>query len=152
MTEDEKSDILKRVKLIVQVCYVMILLPVIGLFLNAYNPQLFSTENEESAGLIVNEDVENGVHLPSGLIAEGDYELVVNNCTQCHSAALVTQNRMSAERWRSTIDWMQETQGLWNLFENEDKIIDYLVAYYPEATSNGRRPMLTNIEWYELED
>jgi len=58
--------------------------------------------------------IENGIHLRTGLAeAEGLME-VVNNCTNCHSAKLVTQNRMTRERWVETIDWMQETQNLYN--------------------------------------
>jgi len=66
--------------------------------------------------------IENGVHLRTGL-AEGEgLMLVVNNCTNCHSAKLVTQNRMSKELWLATIRWMQETQNLWDLGLNEEPI------------------------------
>ncbi len=95
--------------------------------------------------------IENGIHLRTGLIeAEGLTE-VVNNCTNCHSAQLVIQNRMSAERWAATIRWMQETQNLWDLGANEDIIINYLVTNYPPE-DKGRRAVLTDIEWYELEE
>jgi len=77
--------------------------------------------------------------------------LVVNNCTNCHSAKLVTQNKMSAERWDATIRWMQETQNLWDLGENQKPIVDYLVTNYP-PTEKGRRTVLKDIDWYELED
>ena len=76
--------------------------------------------------------------------------LVITHCTPCHSAELVTQNRMTREGWESTIRWMQETQNLWDLGENEAAILDYLATYYaPEE--QGRRPNLEDIEWYELE-
>ncbi len=95
--------------------------------------------------------IENGIHLRTGLIeAEGLTE-VVNNCTNCHSAQLVIQNRMSAERWAATIRWMQETQNLWDLGANEDIIINYLVTNYP-PDDKGRRAVLTDIEWYELKE
>lgn len=99
-----------------------------------------------------NEDrIKNGIHVRTGLIeAEGLME-VVNNCTNCHSSKLVTQNRMSKERWEATIDWMQETQNLWDLGKNEAIIVNYLVTNYP-PTEKGRRQILTNIDWYELED
>jgi len=76
---------------------------------------------------------------------------VVNNCTNCHSAKLVTQNRMTAERWNTTIKWMQETQNLWDLGKNQEVIVSYLVKNYPPK-SKGRRMVLTDIDWYELED
>ena len=75
--------------------------------------------------------IKNGIHLRTGLIAAEGLTEVVNNCTNCHSAKLVTQNRMNKERWVATIRWMQETQNLWNLGKNEDIIVDYLVTNYP---------------------
>jgi hypothetical protein len=77
----------------------------------------------------------------SGFAIGPNYELVRAQCTACHSAKLVTQNRMSRESWLSTIRWMQKTQGLWSLAEQESKILDYLERYYsPVATS--RRPAI----------
>ncbi len=99
---------------------------------------------------VVDEDlIVDGIHVRTGLIeAEGLME-VVNNCTNCHSAKLVTQNRMNKERWEATIDWMQATQNLWDLGRNEEIIINYLVTNYPPVKV-GRRATLTGIEWYEL--
>ena len=100
----------------------------------------------------IDEDlVENGIHVKTGLIADQGYQEVVTHCTACHSAKLVTQNRMNAERWAATIDWMQETQNLWDLGRNEEIIINYLVKNYPPIKI-GRRATLSNIEWYDLED
>lgn len=100
----------------------------------------------------IDEDrIENGIHVRTGLVeAEGLME-VVHNCTNCHSALLVTQNRMDKERWAATIDWMQETQNLWDLGKNEEIIINYLVTNYP-VPKKGRRQNLENLEWYELEE
>ena len=58
--------------------------------------------------------IENGIHVRTGLIEADGLMTVVNNCTNCHSAKLVTQNRMNEERWIATIRWMQETQNLWD--------------------------------------
>ncbi len=117
-------------------------------------PGLFDqkTEIEEVAIKVVNDTtIENGIHVSTGLLeAEGLME-VVNNCTNCHSAKLVTQNRMNAERWKTTIDWMQETQNLWDLGKNEDIIINYLVTNYPPEPK-GRRAGLSDIEWYDLKE
>ncbi len=95
--------------------------------------------------------IENGVHLRTGFVEGEGLMLVVNNCTNCHSAKLVIQNRMSKERWVGTIRWMQETQNLWDLGNNEEAIVNYLATYYA-PTEKGRRQNLTNIEWYELEN
>lgn len=59
--------------------------------------------------------IENGIHVRTGFVSDTGLMTVVDNCTNCHSAKLVTQNRMSKERWRATIRWMQETKiyGIW---------------------------------------
>ena len=95
--------------------------------------------------------IENGIHMRTGLIEADGLMAVVNNCTNCHSAKLVTQNRMNEERWIATIRWMQETQNLWDLGNNEAIIVNYLVTNYPPK-NKGRREILSDIEWYELKD
>lgn len=121
-----------------------------------YDPELsfFDKDNHvviEQENIDEDEDkIENGIHIRTGLIEGKGLMAVVNNCTNCHSSKIITQNRMTKERWKETIVWMQETQNLWDLGENEDVIINYLVTYYPVA-KKGRRQNLTNIEWYELE-
>ncbi len=95
--------------------------------------------------------IENGIHVRTGLIEAEGLMTVVNNCTNCHSAQLVIQNRMNEERWIATIRWMQETQNLWDLGKNEEIIVNYLVTNYPPK-KKGRREILTDIQWYELED
>ncbi|MFS4417458.1 monoheme cytochrome C [Maribacter sp. 2307ULW6-5] len=94
--------------------------------------------------------IENGIHLRTGLVDAPGLMETVNNCTNCHSAKLVTQNRMDKERWRATIRWMQETQNLWDLGKNEDIIIDYLVKNYPPQEV-GRRANLKPVDWYVLD-
>lgn len=95
--------------------------------------------------------IENGIHVRTGLIeAEGLME-VVYNCTNCHSSKLVIQNRMNKESWIATIRWMQETQNLADLGLNEEIIVNYLVTNYPPI-KKGRREILSNIDWYNLED
>jgi len=95
--------------------------------------------------------IENGIHVSTGLIeAEGLME-VVYNCTNCHSSKLVIQNRMNKESWIATIRWMQETQNLADLGLNEEIIVNYLVTNYPPV-KKGRREVLSNIDWYNLED
>jgi hypothetical protein len=94
--------------------------------------------------------IENGIHLRTGFVDADGLMLVVNNCTNCHSAKLVTQNRMSKERWLATIRWMQETQNLWDLGKNEEVIVNYLATNYA-PTKKGRRQNLKDIEWYDLE-
>jgi hypothetical protein len=105
-----------------------------------------STENQGSQDP---NRIENGIHVRTGLIDDEGLMTVVANCTACHSAQLVTQNRMNEERWNATIRWMQETQNLWDLGDNQEIIVNYLVKNYPPV-EKGRRENLKSIEWYEL--
>jgi hypothetical protein len=46
---------------------------------------------------------------------------------------------------------MQQTQGLWDLGDNEKPILDYLAKNYAPEDA-GRRKQLTNVEWYILKE
>ena len=95
--------------------------------------------------------IKNGIHQPTGLIADDNLKLIIANCTGCHSAKLITQNQATREGWESIIRWMQKNQNLHDLGENEGAILDYLAEHYaPKA--KGRRPPLENVDWYELEE
>ena len=79
----------------------------------------------------------------TGFVIAEYFEIVRAHCTACHSAKLVTQNRMTRESWLETIRWMQKSQGLWPLGAQEHNILDYLETYYsPIAIS--RRPPIPN--------
>jgi hypothetical protein len=55
---------------------------------------------------------------------------VLENCTVCHSSAIILQTHMSRKKWDQTLSWMQDKQGLWALQPNLRKIIlDYLSTY-----------------------
>jgi len=57
-------------------------------------------------------------------------ELVMSNCTICHSESIILQNHMDRKAWNETIDWMQREQGMWEL-EKKDRniILNYLSKY-----------------------
>jgi len=95
--------------------------------------------------------VVDGIHPESGLIDGPGLQLVVQNCTSCHSAKLISQNRMSMDGWRNTIRWMQETQNLWDLGADEETILQYLASNYAPMKS-GRRKSLGKIDWYKMEE
>ena len=94
-------------------------------------------------------ETENGIDLESGLIVDNGYELVKVTCGACHALDLVTQNSASREGWKDIIVWMQQTQKLWDLGDNEALILDYLEKNYAPK-EQGRRAQLKNIEWYDL--
>ena len=99
------------------------------------------------------EDVfENGIHVQTGLVYAEGFEEVRAICTSCHSAKLVTQNRATREGWEQMINWMQETQGLWELGPAEPKILDYLAKHYaPQKVGRRANLNIAEIEWYILD-
>ncbi|MEM8928562.1 MAG: monoheme cytochrome C [Bacteroidota bacterium] len=131
---------------------------ILGLLYYMNNPDEWNTPDKIplEEGSEKNEKVKDTVLANSslaelfGFVDDVGMVEVTQNCTQCHSGKLVTQNRLNKEGWRATIKWMQETQNLWDLGKNEELIVAYLAKNYgPE--SKGRRQNLTNVEWYELE-
>ncbi len=97
-------------------------------------------------------EVVDGIHTATGLAVGAGFSAVKSNCTNCHSAKLVTQNRASREGWKETIKWMQETQGLWDLGKSENIILDYLATYYgPEDYGRRMNLQLDSVEWYILD-
>lgn len=127
----------------------------IGIFLLALIALLMNIKSQDQIPEVKtvqsepNNDIVDGVHVRTGLKEAQGLNMVIAHCTACHSAQLIIQNRMSEERWRATIRWMQETQNLWDLGDNQDVIINYLVENYP-VQKVGRRKNLENIEWYDL--
>lgn len=91
---------------------------------------------------------EKKVDPTTGLIIDDGYELVVGNCTSCHSSALVTQNRGDKETWNDMIVWMQQTQGLWPLGDMKEPILAYLSKNYG-PTKAARRSNIEVIEWHK---
>lgn len=89
---------------------------------------------------------------PSGLVYAEGFPLVRGNCTTCHSAKLITQNRATRAGWKAMIRWMQETQGLHDLEDDEPAILDYLALHYAPVETGRRANLDTKaIEWYILQ-
>jgi hypothetical protein len=154
--EDVFKDQVRRIYSLLMLLFVLFVVTGGGLIYYANNPKIFDFSSATDTASIapLEEDldrIENGIHVRTGLVEDDGLMTVVNNCTNCHSAKLVIQNRMSKERWNKTIKWMQETQNLWDLGDNQDIIVNYLVKNYPPK-SKGRRMQLTDIEWYELKN
>lgn len=153
----EQNPIEKKLRLVRHLVIVILGLSAIMVALLIYpliDPSLALFTSSEKEGAATEENlnlIENGVHVRTGLIEAEGLMAVVNNCTNCHSAQLVIQNRMNAKQWENTIRWMQRTQNLWELGNQEALIINYLTKNYPPSGS-GRRKHLAEIEWYRLED
>tara|TARA_R110002073_G_scaffold14554_1_gene59270 strand:+ start:39430 stop:39891 length:462 start_codon:yes stop_codon:yes gene_type:complete len=150
--ESNKSKGIEKAERLVKTAVLLLSFATLILLILIVDPQLTFFDSKTVAITKIDEDkIENGIHVRTGFKDAEGLMTVVNNCTNCHSAKLVIQNRMNKERWDATIKWMQETQNLWDLGDNQEIIVNYLVANYP-ATEKGRRATLTNIEWYELKD
>lgn len=96
----------------------------------------------------------NGVDTTTGLVIGDGFELVRTHCTGCHSARLVTQNKLNRVGWESAIRWMQQTQGLWALGQHEVKILDYLEKHYgPQQQAQRRQNLkLQDVVWYPIKE
>lgn len=138
--------------------WILVLLVVVGVLFYVGDPfgsDWFTHEEKPHPEKIVQvsgrEEIEDGVHVATGLVAGEGLNAVIAHCTGCHSAQLVTQNRFDREGWIRVIRWMQETQNLWDLGENEELIVSYLAKNYAPQRK-GRRVPLTDIKWYELKE
>lgn len=85
---------------------------------------------------------EPGLDPVSGLKMRGDWELVRNNCSACHSTRLITQQSGDAAQWLGLIRWMQAEQNLWQFDPDiEARIVGYLAENYPPQASQRRAPI-----------
>ena len=155
MDQQEFKNQIRHIYRIVMVFFGLILLISVWLLFTMVNPSFFSFETKDEQYAVqdtIDENkIENGIHVATGFKEGEGLQTVITSCTPCHSAKLVTQNRASREGWVNIIRWMQDTQNLWDLGDNEDVIVNYLATHYaPEE--KGRREPLTNIQWYDLED
>jgi hypothetical protein len=81
----------------------------------------------------------------TGLVIAPGFEVVSVQCTVCHSARLITQNRSDREGWQAMIRWMQDTQGLWSLGDNEPLVLDYLASNYGPLSVGRRHPLSADL-------
>lgn len=149
----KNSAHLKRARKLLNTAIFLLSVATLLLLFLIFDPNFSSfQQTEHDTPIAIDEDrIENGIHLRTGLKDGKGLMTVVNNCTNCHSAKLVIQNRMNKERWDATIRWMQETQNLWELGDNQKVIVEYLVTNYP-VQEKSRRENLTNISWYEIQE
>lgn len=157
MDKKPELDLLNKVRQLTVAILLVTLMLFVAVTYYVVDPSIsiFKTIDKNSAVEVAEkvegDIIEAGIHLRTGLKEGEGLMLVVQNCTSCHSAKMIIQNRASKEGWKSMIKWMQATQNLWDLGENEEKIVSYLAAQYPPQ-KKGRRAPLTDIDWYELED
>ena len=79
------------------------------------------------------------------VIADG-WELVAGNCTVCHSAKQFLRQRGTQQTWNYIIDWMQQTQGLWQFDPvTRTQIVGYLSANYGPTGEYRRAPIAATL-------
>ncbi len=77
-----------------------------------------------------------------GLAPGKGREQILENCTACHSTAIILQNHMPRKQWDQTLTWMQEKQGLWHLEPSLRKtILDYLSTHQGTKTPQSHNPL-----------
>lgn len=161
-----KKETLKHLKVLSTLVYSIVSICSVLLFYGLLGDNLFNKRSSEfseteymvsqvkknQTKLVDSEEIENGIHLPTGLVFAEGFQEVRATCTACHSAKLVTQNRATREGWKSMIRWMQETQGLWELGSIEPVILDYLAEHYaPSEVSRRENLDIAAIQWFILD-
>ena len=100
------------------------------------------------------EDVEIDPKSGLRMDAEGNWNLIKANCNVCHSERLLTQQQLDRENWSKAIKRMQTQENLWDLGDNESKVLDYLSTYYGASskpkTQRVRRAQLKQIAFTPL--
>ncbi|WP_291779103.1 cytochrome C [Cecembia sp.] len=153
MKEQSPRKILVALAGLAALLVVLVLTAIVSILLLYTEPEWLSVSDKPELPtgnpVTIEEEISEGVHVPTGFKVGEGLELVIGNCTNCHSAKLVTQNRFTKEGWINVIRWMQETQGLWDLGTNEESIVAYLSTHYAPEARGRRKPL--EVEWYDLE-
>lgn len=164
MTEKEKiyEQAIKQAKRTITLGTLLITVAVFFTIQLTYFPRFFSLSDQNISALDMSaidpklmsmdldpKEIENGIHVPSGLIVDDGVDMVIRTCGACHSLDLVAQNKADRDGWKDIIVWMQETQGLWDLGATEDVILTYLAKNYAPV-DEGRRRNIEIIDWYDL--
>jgi len=71
------------------------------------------------------EGIENGIHVATGFIEAPGMMITIQNCTNCHLKIGDSKQNEWKNDGSKPSEWMQETQNLWDLGENEKVIVDY---------------------------
>ena len=150
-----KDKILRFYKLIIQLIWVIlgliILIPVTQ-FIDFEDTKKKKNISPITQTKTVEPKIIDGKDVETGFIVDEGREVVKTNCTACHNSKIILQNQFSKEGWKELIVWMQETQGLWQLGDNEEIILNYLSKNYAPTKKGRRVPLEVKEEdWYILE-
>jgi hypothetical protein len=143
-----KEELLAQVDGVLKIIKFVFILILLFPFVFYFSSKI-DLQKEEVTAVVEAPLIKDGIDLESGLIVDENYEIVRGTCSACHSLALVTQNSATREGWKDLIVWMQQTQKLWDLGENEVLILDYLEKNYAPK-EHGRRAPLKDVDWYEI--
>jgi hypothetical protein len=59
-------------------------------------------------------------------------DVVIARCTACHSAAVIVQQRLSADAWAAELDKMVRWGAVVDAFERP-RVLDYLAAHFTDS-------------------
>ncbi|MCY3859488.1 MAG: cytochrome C [Gammaproteobacteria bacterium] len=71
--------------------------------------------------------------------SEGTWLLVRAHCTSCHSSQILKNLRLSRDAWQDVIKRMQAEEGLWDLGDDESRILEYLATNFGPRTDSVQR-------------
>ena len=152
---DEKNKIVEAYQLLLSLILIILVAIILIPFLQFVDFSSKKEKNITNMPKLKEEVIEiiDGKDVETGLIVDKGWEVVKTNCTKCHNSKIILQNRFTKKGWKELIVWMQETQGLWQLGENEKIILDYLAKNYAPQ-KKGRRANLPikKDDWYILEE
>ena len=151
--KDDKGH--KRVAMQIRIIllFVILILTLLGFLLKhvfIQNIIPLPKKKELSIESVSVKKVIDGIDQESGLKVGVGFNIVKQTCTGCHSSAMIVQNKATREGWLDMIRWMQKTQGLWDLGENETAILNYLETNYAPQISGRRKPLEVEV-WYMIE-
>jgi hypothetical protein len=157
--QQETDKIMQRLQIQVsRLGWIILLLLALAVWIGLGSP---GWNNSSDQVVVINETTEEDeMYLPNpeligqlddetGMVIDRYWELTKAQCTSCHSSSVFVQTRATREGWSDMIDWMQTTQGLWDLGEHEPRILDYLEKHYG-ISENTRSHVLKIDEWYEI--
>ena len=137
------------------VAIIMIVVIVFSQFVDFEEANVTPLKKVETTSPIITKELSivDGKDSETGFIIDEGWDVVKTNCTSCHNSKIILQNKFTKEGWKELIVWMQETQGLWKLGDNEEIILNYLSKNYAPVKKGRRVPLeLKEDDWYVLEE
>ncbi|TLU99582.1 hypothetical protein FEN17_19210 [Dyadobacter luticola] len=129
---------------------IMLLAALTAVILSNALPEMYGSKNDGRINATAFADTTKK-DPETGMIVDGNFNMVKAQCTSCHSSKLIIANRFTRDGWKQKIRWMQANHNLWDLGETEKQVLDYLEKNYSPTAGIARRAPLKDIKWYKLD-